>query len=94
MNADLTTDRELKARIDTPDFAETLAADAGGAFSADVTSYLEAWKTKVKGYQDAGVSRAEFDDLTRLSDSLQTAGRVLDFFVKLQKLPPTQLTGN
>ncbi len=94
MTADPTTDSALKARIDTPDFTETLSTDADGAFSADVTTYLEAWKTKVKGYQDAGVSRAEFDDLTRLSDSLQTAGRVLDFFVKLQKLPPTQPAGN
>ncbi|MES2596716.1 MAG: hypothetical protein V4662_15345 [Verrucomicrobiota bacterium] len=94
MSNDVLSNRELKARIDTADFAETLAADADGSFYADVTSYMEAWSTRIKGYQDAGVSKAEFEELTRLSQSVQTAGRVLEFFVKLQKLPPAQPNEN
>ncbi len=94
MTADPLNDSALKARIDTPDFAEALAADADGSFHADVSAYLEAWQGQIKRYQDTGVSPGEFNDLTRLSDSIQTAGRVLEFFVKLQKLPPTQASGN
>lgn len=90
MNADPTTDAALRARIDTADFAETLAADSDGSFAKDVSTYLEAWKAKIKGYQDAGLSSAEFNDLTRLSTGIQTAERVIEFFVKLQKLPPAQ----
>jgi hypothetical protein len=89
---DSTTDRELKARIDLPDLAEALAADP--ALKDEVAAYLETWSAKIKGFQDAGVSRGEFDSLTRLSDSIHTAGRVIDFFVKLQKLPRTQSDGN
>ena len=94
MIADPTTDHDLKSRIDTPNFAEVLAADKDGSFYADVTAYLDAWKAKIKGYQDQGVSRAEFDDLTRLSNSIQTAGPVLEFFVKLQMLPAAQPSEN
>ncbi len=94
MSADPANDQALKSRIDTPDFMEALASDSEGAFLADVTTYLEAWKSRIKGYQDAGVSRGEYDDLSRLSDSIQTTGRVLDFFVKLQQLPPAQTNGN
>jgi hypothetical protein len=94
MSYDVLSNPELKARIDTADFAETLAADADGSFYADVTSYLEAWTTRIKGFQDAGVSKAEFEELTRLSQSVQTAGRVLEFFVKLQNLPPAQSSEN
>ncbi|MGV3659976.1 MAG: hypothetical protein ACO1TE_07320 [Prosthecobacter sp.] len=91
---DPASDKELKARIDTPDLAEALTTDVDGSFNTSVTSYLEAWKTRIKGWQDHGVSRGEFDDLTRLSDSIQTAGRVLEFFVKVQKLPAAQPSEN
>ncbi len=94
MITDALNNSELKARIDTADFAEALAADADGSFYADVTAYLDAWQSRIKDYQTAGVSKGEYDDLTRLSDSVQTAGRVLEFFVKLQKLPPAQAHGN
>jgi hypothetical protein len=94
MIADPISDNELKSRIDTPNFAEVLAADEDGSFYADVTAYIDAWKLQIKSYQDQGVSRAEFDDLTRLSNSLQTAGPVLEFFVKLQKLPAAQPSEN
>lgn len=94
MTSDPASDKEIKARIDTPDLAEALAADVDGSFNATVTSYLEAWKARIKGWQDHGVSRGEFDDLTRLSDSIQTAGRVLEFFVKVQKLPAAQPSEN
>ncbi len=94
MSTDPAADPELKARIDTAELLETLAADADGAFCASVTTYLDSWKTRIKGYQDFGLSRGEFDDLTRLSDSIQTAGRVLEFFVKLQKLPAAQPSEN
>lgn len=94
MSLEALDNRELKARIDTPDFTETLAADADGSFQADVTAYLEGWSARIKGYQDAGVSREEFDDLTRLSTAVQTAGRVIEFFVKVQKLPAPAASGN
>ena len=87
---DPTTDSDLKSRIDTPDFAEALAADADGSFHASVTAYLDAWKARIKAYQDAGVSTGEFQDLSRLTASMDTAGRVLEFFVKLQTLKPAQ----
>ena len=90
MNSDPTTDAQLRSRIDTADFSEALAADEDGSFAADVSAYLEGWQSKIKGYQDAGLSSGEFNDLTRLSSSIQTAGKVIDFFVKLQKLPPAQ----
>lgn len=92
--SDPASDKKIKARIDTADLAEALAADLDGSFSATVASYLEAWKSRIKDWQDHGVSRGEFDDLTRLSDSIQTAGRVLEFFVKVQKLPAAQPSEN
>lgn len=88
------TDASLKARIDTPDFTETLAADHDGSFSAEVIVYLNAWKEQLKAYQDAGLPTAEFESLTRLSDSVQTAGRVLEFFVKMQRLSAVQANEN
>ena len=91
---DPATDKDIKARIDTQDLLETLAADADGTFYADLASYLDAWKARIKSWQDQGVTRGEFDSLTRLSDSIQTAGRVLEFFVKLQKLPAVQPSEN
>lgn len=94
MMNDPISDPGLKSRIDTADLLEALAADKDGVFYGELTAYLEAWKGRVKSWQDAGVSRGEFDDLSRLSDSLQTAGRVLEFFVKLQQLPPAQPHGN
>lgn len=90
MNTDPTTDQVLSARIDTPDFAEALAADADGSFARDVNDYLESWQGKIKTYQDAGLSSGEFNNFTRLSTSIQNAQRVIEFFVKLQKLPPAQ----
>lgn len=92
--ADPLTDLELKARIDTPDLLETLQADETGSLQADITAYLEAWTARIKSYQDAGLTQGEFDALTRLSGSVQTAGRVLEFFVKLKQLPPEQAHGN
>jgi len=94
MIADPLNDAALKARIDTPDFNETLATDSEGAFASDITAYLSAWKLQIKAYQDAGLPTEEFESLTRLSDSLQTAGRVLEFFVKMQKLSAAQPNGN
>ncbi|GAA5149733.1 hypothetical protein GCM10023213_47830 [Prosthecobacter algae] len=94
MSSDPLTDPALKARIDTPDFVEILSADSEGSFYADVTTYLDAWQGQIKSYQDAGLSRGEFDDLSRLSNSLQTTGRVLEFFVKLQKLQPEKAHEN
>lgn len=90
MSADPTTDAELRARVDTPDFAETLAADADGSFAASLQAYLDGWQARIKSYQDEGLSSGEFNDLTRLSSSIQTAARVIEFFVKLQKLQPKQ----
>lgn len=80
-------DMQLRVRIDTPEFAETLAADAEGKFVNDVNSYLRAWKAQIKSFQETGLSSGEFSDLTRLSSSIQTAESVIEFFVKLQKLP-------
>lgn len=88
MSANALDNRDIKARIDTPDFAETLAADKDGSFYADLISYLNAWEARIKTYKDAGVSKIEFDELTRISASIVTAERVLDFFVKTQKLTP------
>lgn len=90
MNADTLNDPGLRARIDTPDFMETLSADAAGTFTQDVHSYLEGWQSRIKGWQDAGVSSSEFADLNRLSGSISTAGRVIEFFAQLRKLPPQQ----
>lgn len=90
MSTDLLADSALKARLDTPDFQETLAADADGSFYQDTAGYLEAWRQKIRHYQDAGVSTGEFASLTRLSASIDTAERVIEFFVKLQKLPLQQ----
>lgn len=90
MSTDLLADRALKARLDTPDFQEALAADSDGTFYHEATAYLGAWRQRIRQYQDAGVSTGEFASLTRLSASIDTAERVIEFFVKLQKLPPTQ----
>ena len=90
MNVDPSTDKQLRARVDTAEFAEALAADADGMFANDVNSYLAAWKAKIKSFQDAGLSSGEFSALTRLLSSVQSAERVIEFFVKLQKLPPAQ----
>ena len=76
-------------RIDRPDFAEALAADTDGTFAAEIQDYLDDWHKKLKGYQDAGLSSEDFDAVTRLSRSIQTAKRVTDFFARMQKLPPT-----
>lgn len=94
MIADPLNDTALKSRIDTPDFTETLATDSEGAFAADITTYLSAWQLQIKAYQDAGLPSGEFESLTRLSDSIQTAGRVLDFFAKMQKLTASQPSEN
>lgn len=88
MFSDPLTDPALKARIDIPDLVEALSSDADGSLHTDASAYLEAWKTRIKSCQDAGLSSGEFEDLDRLAKSIQAAGRVLEFFVKLQKLQP------
>ena len=87
MNTDLLSDQALKARIDTPDFVEAVAADADGTFTADVAGYLDAWKGEIKSYQDEGVSQGEFEALNQLNHSVQTAERVLTFFAQSRKQP-------
>lgn len=94
MFANTLSDAALKARIDTPDLTEALAADTEGTFAAEVTTYLNAWKDQLRAYQDAGLPTAEFESLTRLSDSVHTAGRVLEFFVKMQRLSALQTHEN
>lgn len=90
MSTDPLADSALKARLDTPDFQEALAADTNGVFYHEATSYLGAWRRRIRQYQDAGVSTGEFASLTRLSAGIEAAERVIEFFVKLQKLPPKQ----
>lgn len=94
MNAALLSDTALKARIDTPDFLEAITADSDGSFSSDVTSYLQAWKTRIKECQDGGLSKDEFEGLSKLTHSILTAERVLTFFTSLKKLSPAQAGGN
>jgi len=90
MSTDPLADSALKARLDTPDFQEALAADTDGSFYQDAVSYLGAWRQRIRQYQDAGVSTGEFASLTQLSASIDSAERVIEFFVKLQKLAPMQ----
>ena len=94
MSEDPASSKEIKARLDTPDFTEALAADADGTFYQDAAAYLTAWQARIKGWQDHGLPQGEYESLTRLSDSIQTAGRVLEFFVKVQKLPAAHSSEN
>ncbi len=87
-------DTALLARVDTPDLTEALAADVDGSFTADVRRYLEAWSAQVKGWQAAGVSPSEYQELERLASGLEAAGRVIEFFAMLKKLTPNQPVEN
>jgi hypothetical protein len=74
----------LKTLIDTPDLEAALLNDADGGFYGNVTSYLQTWKSKVAQHLTEGVSRDDFNRLNRLAEGIETAEKVLNFFVKMK----------
>jgi hypothetical protein len=74
----------LKTLIDTPDLEAALLNDGDGKFYENVSSYLQTWKTKVSQHLTEGVSRDDFTRLNRLAEGIETAERVLNFFVKMK----------
>jgi len=93
MIADPIQDTGLLARLDTADLMESLAADADGSLTADVNTYLEAWTHQIRAWQSAGVAPSEYQELDSLVSGIEAAQRVVQFFVMLKKLPPTQPAG-
>jgi hypothetical protein len=80
----------LKSLIDTSDLEAALLNDADGEFYKNVTSYLQTWKTKVAQHLTEGVSREDFSRLNRLAEGIETAEKVINFFVKMK---PANTTG-
>jgi hypothetical protein len=88
MITDPLQDPELLSRLDAAEFPDRLQTDDDGSFSADVETYLNAWKAQIKSWQVEGVSPIEYDQLDRLESGIEAAQRVIQFFVMLKKLPP------
>jgi hypothetical protein len=80
----------LKTLIDTPDLEAALGNDADGALHQSINSYLDTWKANVQQFLKTGLPRDEFDRLTRLSESIDTASKILNFFVKMKSFTPGQ----
>lgn len=82
MPVDLET---LRPIVDRPDFEEALRHDDDGHFRSTVEAYLSEWSAIVSGELGKGLPPEDYQAMSLLGESIETASKVTEFFAVLKE---------